>query len=342
MSSILARAKSKLLQAADRELKTLSMDLVSVCNIACETCSLKDYYPKKRSPRIEWQTLENLVWAFQRCSSIDLQTNCEPLLHKQVVEIVRFIKEHTPGRVGFVTNATRLTEEKAEQLIEAGLDRLGVSFDGATKETFEEIRVGADFDLVVKNVRGLTAVKQRLGVGHPELAIGAVALKKNLHELVAIVELAADLGAEAVWMNGVEPYFPAMVEQVVYTPPGTENPLAEKFDEVRRRADQLGLRCYLSNPVMQPYSNCDLRGTVIDAGGNVYPCGSLSYDRPFYYLGELDHHPAVTFGCVAEQPFEAVWNSPEYRKFREDLRAGDLPETCRTCLFNHQVTCASE
>src|SRR3972149_753422 len=78
--------------------------------------------------------------------------------------------------VYFNTNATMLTDKVIHKLIDAGLDRISISFEGTTKEVYEANRVGAKFEKVIANVRLLRDVRARRGVSHPQLRVQTVGL----------------------------------------------------------------------------------------------------------------------------------------------------------------------
>jgi len=62
-------------------------------------------------------------------------------------------------RVTIFSNASLLTEQKANELIDAGLDEIKISFDGATEQEFEKIRLGLKFDVVANNIKELVRIK---------------------------------------------------------------------------------------------------------------------------------------------------------------------------------------
>jgi MoaA/NifB/PqqE/SkfB family radical SAM enzyme len=96
--------------------------------------------------------------------SIKLNFRGEPLIHPRIADLVTYAKERGILDVFLNTNATLLTEEVGKQLINSGLDRLIVSFEGFTPEIYEQNRVGARFSEVVENVRKFIRLKRRLGV----------------------------------------------------------------------------------------------------------------------------------------------------------------------------------
>ena len=84
--------------------------------------------------------------------AIKLNWRGEPLLHPKIVEMVKQAKDYGVEEVMMNTNGLLLTKEMTQQLSDAGLDWLIISVDGATKNTYEEIRQGGDFQLLYKNI----------------------------------------------------------------------------------------------------------------------------------------------------------------------------------------------
>ena len=71
----------------------------------------------------------------------------EPLLDKKLALRIKKIKEVSPDTfVFFITNGLLLTSEISQELGEAKLDAITISFDGAKKETYQKIRVGSSYD----------------------------------------------------------------------------------------------------------------------------------------------------------------------------------------------------
>src|SRR5581483_7864810 len=97
-------------------------------------------------------------------------------------------------RMGFNTNATLLTRALAERLVDARLEWLHVSLDGATAATYESICDGSNFEKVGRNVRGLVEVMRARNAERPRLSLVFVAMRRNLAELPDLVRLAAAWG----------------------------------------------------------------------------------------------------------------------------------------------------
>jgi len=101
---------------------------------------------------------------------INLFFRGESLFHPQLPEMIGIA--HEAGvTTNLDTNATILTEELSRKLIEAGLSKIQFSFDGATKEVYEKMRKGANFERTLGNVRNFLRLKQRFGSRTPHVSV---------------------------------------------------------------------------------------------------------------------------------------------------------------------------
>ncbi|MCK5236784.1 MAG: SPASM domain-containing protein, partial [Deltaproteobacteria bacterium] len=82
----------------------------------------------------------------------------------------------------FFSNLSLLTEEKAEKLVKSGISRIKVSVDGNSAETFEKIRSGLKFDVVMNNIELLLKTRKKLGSRSPEVGLIYVETPENEHE----------------------------------------------------------------------------------------------------------------------------------------------------------------
>jgi MoaA/NifB/PqqE/SkfB family radical SAM enzyme len=86
----------------------------------------------------------------------------EPLLHKRILDMIRYAKERDVW-VETSTNAMLLSEDVARQVLDSGLDRIYLSMDGLTKETYEKVRVKGKFERVRDNIERFLDLKHQLG-----------------------------------------------------------------------------------------------------------------------------------------------------------------------------------
>lgn len=93
------------------------------------------------------------------CGNVHLHNFGEPLLDKNLANRVRYAKQKGIKRVVIFSNGSLLTAEKANELIDAGLDQIKVSFDGATSQEFERIRFPLKFDTIIANIKELVRIR---------------------------------------------------------------------------------------------------------------------------------------------------------------------------------------
>ncbi len=154
----------------------LDIESTSVCNLRCAFCaSTYESYTYGYMPLGRFRRIIDEGTGLGLCSA-KLNFRGEPLLHDGIDAMVAYAKDRGLVDVFFNTNATRLTEEIGRKLIDAGLDRLIVSFEGTTKDVYEANRVGADFDATVDNVRRFAELKRRLNVDHLKLRLQTVGI----------------------------------------------------------------------------------------------------------------------------------------------------------------------
>jgi len=140
------------------------------CNLACIMCPNRDLSPDRKGD-MDFDLFSKVVdqardFAFE----INLCHRGESLLHPQIIPMVRYAARF-PWKTKLHTNGTLLNREMARELIETGLDRLSFSFDGTCAEEYERVRVGARFERVVANIRGILQLKREMKVRLPRIVM---------------------------------------------------------------------------------------------------------------------------------------------------------------------------
>jgi len=325
--------------------RELQVEVTGACNLRCHMCLVRYRPPLDRvHGSLSYEEFLALVDANPSLERLTLQGLGEPLLVPHLVDMVRYAAARGID-VGFNCNGTLLTRDKAEALVDAGLGWLHVSLDGATAATYEAIRDGARFDRVCRNIRGLVEVKRATGSDRPELQLVFVAMRRNVHELPAIVQLAHDVGVDAVWVQNLSHSFsdtdPAgdYVDIRSYTEKEALWQRPDRFatvcfEEARRRAEQLGVDLRLPRldepaPARRPHGTpaCDWpwRSAYVNHDLTVQPCCMvMGSDR-------------ARLGDLRASTFDEVWTSEPYRRFRDGLLGDEPPDVCRGCSSYHRT-----
>ena len=153
--------------------------------------------------------LANRIFPF--ADRIQLSVSGEPLVRK--LDDVLELAAHHGVRIEINTNATRLDE----RMLDALLPHLGVvvvSFDGATKATFERIREGARFEVVLENTRRLCQrVRELPAEQRPLIQLQCTLMDRNVRELPDLVDLTVELGAHRLLCHHLHPFHADMKDQ---------------------------------------------------------------------------------------------------------------------------------
>lgn len=325
------------------DLRTLIVDTTSGCNLRCVFCSQPRWHPDYGNMSLE--SFQQLNDVLPRLRCISFSNSAEPLLNRDLFRMVRIAKKATRGmiRTGFTTNGTLIDEEIVDGIRSCGLDAIEVSLDGATAETYERLRRGARFDLVVQNVERLVQLSARSRVGIPHVSLRFVACERNARELPRLVDLAHRLGVPQVVVNGLAPHDPEMAGEEIHDL-GPTKEATEVFQEAWDRAVRLGIRLDLPALVPDTVEHCTLASSscVLLANGSVVPCSMVAYRRPFFHREGPRENPQHAFGNINERSLWDIWHSPDYVAFRRDVKEGRLPSFCEDCLHMSGVLSSLE
>ena len=161
----------------------MDVETITECNLRCIMC----YYafaPPEPS-KMPTELFEKVIneGAKKGLCSIKSQFRGEPLLDDRMIDFITYAKNTGIIEVMFNSNAMLLTKEKAKGLIEGGLDKIICSVDGYTSEIYEQIRIGAKFETVLANIKGLQELKKEMNSTKPIVRIQMVDTPTN-HEQI--------------------------------------------------------------------------------------------------------------------------------------------------------------
>jgi len=120
----------------------------------------------------------------------------EPLIEGvRLVKMLNYAKKKELENVNLNTNARFLTADLAERLLSSGLSRIIISLDANTKETYDKIRVGGNFDETVKNIERLLEIKRERKLSKPDIIVQFIVMDENETEADAFKEYWLKRGA---------------------------------------------------------------------------------------------------------------------------------------------------
>jgi MoaA/NifB/PqqE/SkfB family radical SAM enzyme len=266
----------------------------------------------------------------------------EPLAHPSLIDMVRAVKS-LGAQVGMITNGILLDERRCLELVKAGLDDLWVSLDGASAESYADVRLGASFPLVIANLRRLPSVRTRAGYSHdhrPRLGIAFVAMKRNITDLPELIRLGISLGAKRFSISNVVAHDDELHKETLYHDSlknnvsfiSTDLPVInlpridingqtlEAIGEVWRRKAVLLIAGKDTNRSVDPCQFNEQGATAIRWDGEVSPCLPLLHSYDCYFGRYIRRSHAHSFGSINEQDLQALWDDPAYTTFRSRVQ----------------------
>ena len=324
----------------------LQVEVTGACNLRCRMCLVR-YAPAvgRKQGALDFEQFLALVDSLPKIRKLTLQGLGEPLLSPHLLEMVRYAVRRGAA-VGFNTNGVLLDAAIANELIDAGLSWLHVSLDGATEATYQDVRHGprleprpGQFNHVVANLRRLVSLRRPHMSETPRIQVVFVAMRRNVAELERLVELAADIGVDELFVQNLshdfgdtsaESRYEALQryvgQEALFGSADSEFGQAA-FERARAKAHELGLRLRLPELDERPSARSDgdpgcfwpWRSAYVTHRGEVQPCCMVMGSE------------RATLGDLHAAGFAEIWRGAPYAQFRHQLMTDDPPEVCRGC-----------
>ncbi|WFR56787.1 radical SAM protein [Anaerocolumna sp. AGMB13025] len=167
----------------------VAIEVGNYCNLNCIMCA-NDKITRKKG-FIDIKTYKKIIdeIAINNVNTrLWLDFYGEPLLAGyKLFYMIDYAKKKGLTNINMNTNGTLLNEEKAEMLLESGIDFISIDVDGYSKEVFEKIRIGANRDEVYKNIEYILLKKEEMGIKTPIIEVKVLEMKENEDEIEEIL-----------------------------------------------------------------------------------------------------------------------------------------------------------
>jgi len=292
---------------------SLSVEPTTSCNLRCPECpsGLRNFTRPTGMLSVDLftKTLDQIASSLWY---LLLYFQGEPYLHPQFFELV---KQATSRNIytATSTNGHYLTPEKARQTVESGLDRLIISIDGTTQETYESYRIGGKLDRVINGTKELIKAKKQLKSDTPHVIFQFLVVKPNEHQIDEVHRLARELGVDEVGLKTAQIYDYQKGSPLI--------PDNDKYARYKLMEDgTYTIKNRLLNHCWKMWHSC-----VITWDGKVVPCC-------------FDKDAAHPMGDMQSQSFKELWYGQDYRNFRGQLiGARSQVEMCKNCTEGTRV-----
>ncbi|MFI5149326.1 MAG: SPASM domain-containing protein [Bacteroidia bacterium] len=292
---------------------SISIEPTTSCNLRCPECPsglrsfsrpsgmLDESFFKKTLDELQ-KDLVYLTFYFQG----------EPYLNPRFLQMVRYAHSKNIF-TSTSTNAHYLDEEAAKATVESGLDRLLISLDGTTQETYASYRVGGNLEKVIEGTKRLVKWKKKLNSATPLLVFQFLVVKPNEHQIEEVRQLANELGVDEVKFKTAQVNDFKNGNKLI--------PDQDRYSRYRKKSDGTWeLKNKLENHCWKLWQS-----PVITWDGVVVPC---CFDK------DAKH----AMGDLKNTSFRQLWQGEAYRNFRSSvLKSRSEIEICTNCSEGTKV-----
>lgn len=331
-------------------IERIYLEPTNACNLTCRTCVRNVW--QEPSGWMSVATFDRIVTAIGVITPRPLVFFGgfgEPLGHPRIVEMVAAVRQ-AGAPVELITNGILLTPQMTADLAQAGLNCIWVSIDGASSQSYTDVRLGDALPLVIENLSALS--RQQADREGLRLGVAFVAMRRNMADLPAVIQMGRRFGADRFSITNVLPYTLELQTETLYrrslyrsNPVAPQNPLGVDLPPF----DPEEVTQILGYPV------CDSANVLLDRptgdrsrpvcpffekgslsvrwDGEVAPCLPLLHDHSAYLDDRLRRSVSTSFGNVAIQPLLEIWRSGPYCAFRDRLEDFDFSPCvmCNAC-----------
>jgi radical SAM protein with 4Fe4S-binding SPASM domain len=236
----------------------------------------------------------------------------EPYLHPEFLEMVRYAS----GKGIYTatsTNAHFLKDDLAQATVQSGLDRLIISIDGTSQDTYQSYRVGGSLEKVIAGAQNIIHWKKKLQSKTPHVVFQFLVVKPNEHQIPEVHQLAKIVGADQVVLKTAQIYDYKNGSPLI--------PDQNKYARYKKHSDgSYSIKNKLLSECWKMWHSC-----VITWDGKVVPC---CFDKDAHY----------TLGDLTNKSFSEIWEGEKYNQFRASLiQSRSEIEMCKNCTEGTKV-----
>jgi len=292
---------------------TISIEPTTACNLRCPECpsGLRSF--TRETGNLKADFFKETVDALHRdLLFLIFYFQGEPYINPRFLDMVEFANKKGLYTITS-TNAHFLNDENARRTIESGLDRLIISIDGTTQETYEQYRIGGHLDTVIEGAKNVVAWKKKLKSKTPHIIFQFLVVRPNEHQIPDVYRLAREIGVDEVKLKTAQVYDYQFGNPLI--------PTQDRYARYEQSPDGTwSVKHALVNHCWKLWHAC-----VITWDGMVVPCC-------------FDKDAAYRMGDLRKQTFQSLWHGEAYGRFRRAILKGRSEiDICTNCTEGCKV-----
>lgn len=292
---------------------SLAIEPTTACNLRCPECpsGLRSF--SRPTGKLDARLFEKVISeVHEHLIYLIFYFQGEPYLNPDFLEMVKVASDRKIY-TATSTNAHFLDEERAEQTVRSGLDRLIISIDGTTQETYESYRKEGELSKVIEGTKNMVKIRNELKSKSPQIVWQFLVVKPNQHQISEVTKMARKYGVDKVAFKTAQIYDYHNGSELI--------PTIDKYSRYKQREDgTYTIKNKLDDKCWKMWNS-----SVITWDGKVIPCC-------------FDKDASHSFGTVAADSFHDIWFSKPYDNFRNAiLTSRSEIEICKNCTEGLKV-----
>ncbi len=292
---------------------SISYEPTTSCNLRCPECPSGLRKFSRPTGMLEMKRFQQAIDEFgSKLLYLIFYFQGEPYLNPKFLDMVKYASDRGIY-TATSTNAHYLKDDVAKKTIESGLDRMIISIDGTTQETYENYRIGGRLDKVIEGTKNIIKWKKELNSKTPQVIFQFLVVRPNEHQIEDVYKLGKELGVDEVRLKTAQVYDYENGNDLI--------PTIEKYSRYKKEKDgKFSIKNKMYNHCWRMWHSC-----VITWDGLVVPCC-------------FDKDAENQIGDLKEKSFTDIWNDQQYINFRSTLMQGRKNiEICKNCTEGTKV-----
>lgn len=286
---------------------SISVEPTTSCNLRCPECPVGSGTLLRSKGNIEFNLYKKIIDETGKyLLNLFLYFQGEPFLSKKIFELIEYAHKKKIF-VSTSTNAHFLTKEKAEKTVKSGLDKLIVSMDGTSQNTYEQYRKNGDIETVKKSIKNIIEAKTKLKSRTPFVEVQFLVFSFNEHQIDEMKQFCKEQKVDKLSFKTAQIYNFEKNSKLL--------PKNEKFRRYKFENNEWNLKNKIKNRCFRLWNS-----VVITWNGDVLPCC-------------FDKDAEFSFGNVENENVKELISNTKFKKFAKRVQTDRKSiDMCRNCV----------
>ncbi|MBN2891814.1 MAG: SPASM domain-containing protein [Bacteroidales bacterium] len=272
---------------------SMSVEPNNTCNLKCPECPVGLGVLKRKKGSINEELYHEIIdQSAKYLLNLFLYFQGEPFLNKNIFRLI----EYADRKKIFVTTSTNghfLSTDNCLKILNSGIDKLIISLDGTTQDSYSKYRINGNIDVVLEGIRNLVSIRKEKKSLKPYIELQFLVLKTNEHQIHEVKRLAKSLKVDKLSFKSAQIYDFENDNQFI-----PENP---KYSRYKKSNEKWILKNKIKNRCWRLWNS-----VVITWDGNILPC---CFDKDAEY----------SFGNIRDSDVKSICKNDSFKMFANKL-----------------------